>query len=186
MNPDNMDRMVQLAALTESLEQRSAQAVQQAQQASNTLQHTAQEAARTSQRITTEALEQFRRTAASAATEGLRSPLQDAEKTLKNSIARMETAAETLEERMKAQRKMFAAYAWKTFIASAGAALAVIGVAVYMYESLRSRWSVSLRPTAWARVSVSGGGVTKAPVLSSVPAVSAVRRLTISWISAAA
>jgi nitrogen fixation/metabolism regulation signal transduction histidine kinase len=145
MNPNDLDQAVRLAALTKSLEQRSAQAAAQAQQAANTLQYTAQEAAKTSQRITTEALEQFRRTAASAATEGLRYPLQDAEKTLKNSIARMETAAETLEERMKAQRKMFTAYAWKTFIASAVAALAVIGVAVYMAQRAhqditRSEW----------------------------------------------
>jgi roadblock/LC7 domain-containing protein len=132
MNPNDMDQAVRLAALNKSLQQYSAQAVQQAQQATSALQRTVQEAADSAQRITAEALEQFRRTASSAATEGLRYPLEETSKTLNNGAARIESAMASLDVHMKTQRKMFAAYAWKTFIASAAASLAVIGVAVYM------------------------------------------------------
>jgi ABC-type multidrug transport system fused ATPase/permease subunit len=133
MTPGDNDQLIlQLATLAQSLEQHGARAVQQSQQAAGALQRTAQEAAHTAQRLTAEALEQFRRTASSAATEGLRYPLEEASKTLNNGAARIESAMESLDAHMKAQRRMFAAYAWKTFIASALASLAVIGVGAYM------------------------------------------------------
>lgn len=145
MNSNDMDRVIQASKLVQLLEQRSAQAVQQSQQSAGALQRAAQEAAHVSQNITAEALEEFRRVASQAVAEGLRYPLEDAEKKLQHGVASIEAATQTLNTHMKAQRARLAAYAWKTFIASALASLTMIGVAVYMavhahQEITRSEW----------------------------------------------
>ncbi|MCL1960794.1 MAG: hypothetical protein FWG56_03210 [Desulfovibrionaceae bacterium] len=133
------------SVLMDSLEERSAEAVAQSQQAADALQRAAQDAASTAKRITAQALEEFRRAASGAVENGLRYPLEDASRKLEDGVGRIESAMQTLDAHIKVQSRMLAAYAWKTFVASALAALVMIGVAVYMglyarQEITRAEW----------------------------------------------
>jgi hypothetical protein len=123
---------LQLAAFTELLEQRGNHAVQQTQEAAQQISRTAQQAAASSERMTAGAIEQFRQAAASAASDGMRQPMEDAARTMQGSTQNILKATNELEARMRTAGRGLTATAWKAFVASAVASVAVIGVAVYM------------------------------------------------------
>ena len=146
MNQSDIERMaVELAAFAQLLEQRSEQVVQQSLQATQAMQHSAQDAASTSQRISAQAVDEFRQAIAGAIQDGMCQPLEAAKKTLHEGMFHIETASQSLDARMRAQHKVYAANAWKVFIACALASVTVIGVAVYMsvqarQEMARAEW----------------------------------------------
>jgi hypothetical protein len=123
---------LQLAALTAALEQRGDRVVQQTHEAAQRVGDVARAAAASSERITAGAIEQFRLAAAEAVGEGLRRPLEDAGRTMRSGTQTIQAATNELEARVRTLGKTLTAHAWKTFVASALASVAVIGVAVYM------------------------------------------------------
>jgi hypothetical protein len=146
-HPDDLRALaLQLAAFTGVLEQRGQQIVQQTQEAAHRLGQTAQGAAASSERLTADAVKQFRQAAAQAVSDGMRQPMEEAGQVMQDSTQRIQTATGELEARMHKLGKALSAHAWKTFVASALASLAVIGVAVYMglrthQDLVRAEWT---------------------------------------------
>jgi hypothetical protein len=133
LQPDDLRALaLQLAAFTELLEQRGNHAVQQTHEAAQHISQTAKSAATSSERITAGAIEQFRQAAAGAVSDGMRRPMEEAGRTMQNSTQNIQKATNELEVRVRAVGKALTAHAWKTFVASALASVAVIGMAVYM------------------------------------------------------
>lgn len=154
MNPDQNDLQsedlralaLQLAAFTELLEQRGNHVVEQTHEAAQHLSQTAKSAAASSERMTAGAIEQFRQAAASAVADGMRRPMEEAGRTMQNGTQNIQAATSELEVRVLAVGKALTASAWKAFVASALASVAVIGVAVYMgirthQDIARSEWT---------------------------------------------
>jgi hypothetical protein len=148
-NQAQMDELrtlaLQLAAFTGVLEQRGQQVVQEVHDAAQRLQHEAHGLAGTSGRLATGAADQIRQAAASAVTTGLHQSLEDAGRAMRDGTQQLQRALGELEERTRRLGKALSAQAWKTFVASAVASLAVIGGAVYVgvqahRESVRAEW----------------------------------------------
>lgn len=133
LQPDDLRALaLHLAAFTELLEQRGNHVVQQTLEAAQHLGQTAKHAAASSERMTAGAIEQFRQAAAGAVAEGMRRPMEEAGRTMRSGTQDIQKATSELEVRVRAVGKTLTAHAWKTFVASALASLAVVGVAVYM------------------------------------------------------
>lgn len=136
---------LQLAAFTGVLEQRGRQVVQEVHDAAQRLDHAGHGLAGTSERLATAAIEHIRHAAATAVATGLRQPLEDAGRTMQDGTQQIQRAIRELEERSRRLGKALSAHAWKTFMASAVASLAVIGVAITVgvqahRESVRAEW----------------------------------------------
>jgi hypothetical protein len=136
---------LQLAAFAGVLEQRGQQVVQEVHDAAQRLQHEAHGLAGSSERLAAGAIEQIRHAAASTVASGLHQPLEDAGRAMQDGTQQLQRAIRELEERTRRLGKALSAQAWKTFVASAAASLAVIGVAVYVglqahRESVRAEW----------------------------------------------
>ncbi|CAM5260427.1 hypothetical protein [Rhodanobacter lindaniclasticus] len=123
---------LQLAAFTAALEQRGDQVVQQTRDAARHINEMAASAVATSERLTASALDQFRQAAAAVVTDGMRHPLEDAGRTMQVGTHAIESATGELAARVRTVGKTLTTLAWKTFVASAIASLAVIGVALYL------------------------------------------------------
>lgn len=123
---------LQMAAFTQLLEQRGEQVVQQTQEAAQHLGQTAKAAAGSSERMTAAAIEQFRQAAAGAVADGMRWPMEEAGRTMQTGTQNIHAATAELEIRVRNVGKTLATSAWKTFVASAVASVAMLGVAVYM------------------------------------------------------
>lgn len=132
---------LQLAAFTAALEQRGDHVVRQTHEAAQRVSDVARTAAASSEHMTADAIEQFRLAAADAVGEGLRRPLEDAGRTMRSGTQTIQAATNELEVRVRALGKTLTAHAWKTFVASALASVAVIGVAVCM--GLRSHQEIA-------------------------------------------
>jgi len=135
---EQQDLLVKLAAVAQLINSRN-------EETASALQRAAQEAASAAPRITAQALDEFERSAAGVIADGLRHPLEDASRKLENSVGHIESAMQRLDTHLKTRHRMFAAYAWKTFIACVLASLAVVAAAVYMgvyarQEITRSEW----------------------------------------------
>ncbi len=147
LHPDDLRALaLQLAAFTDLLEQRGQHAVQQTHEAAQQISQMAKAAVASSERITASALEQFRQTAASAVADGMRRPLEDAGRTMQQGTQNIHKATSELELRIRVIGKSLTAHAWKTFVASAFASLAVMGAAVYMgmrahQDIARAEWA---------------------------------------------
>ncbi|THD10281.1 hypothetical protein [Rhodanobacter lindaniclasticus] len=136
---------LQLAAFTGVLEQRGEQVVQETHDAVQRLDRAAHGLAGTSERLAASAIEHMRQAAATAVASGLRQPLEDAGRSMQDGTQQLQRAIRELEERTRRLGKALSAHAWKTFVASAVASLAVIGVAVCVgvqahRESVRAEW----------------------------------------------
>ena len=136
---------LQLAAFTGVLEQRGQQVVQEVHDAAQRLQHEAHGLAGTSERLAAAAIEHIRQAATNAMTSGLHQPLDDAGRSMQDGTQQIRRAIHGLEERTRGLGQALSAHAWKTFVASAVASLAVIGVAVYMVVqahrvNVRAEW----------------------------------------------
>jgi len=136
---------LQLAAFTGVLEQRGQQVVQEAHDAAQRLDRAAHGVADCSERLATGVIEHVRQAAAIAVASGLRQPLEDAGRTMQDGTQRIQHAIRDLEQRTNRLGRALSAHAWKTFVASTAASLAVIGVAVYMgvqahRENVRAEW----------------------------------------------
>lgn len=123
---------LQLAAFTAALEQRGDQVVQQTRDAARHINEMAANAVATSERLTASALDQFRRATAVVVADGMRHPLEDAGRTMQVGTHAIESATHELTARVRMAGRALTVLAWKTFVASAVASLAVIGVALYM------------------------------------------------------
>lgn len=123
---------LQLAAFTAALEQRSDQVVQQTRDSARHINEMAASAAATSERLTAGALDQFRQAAAAAVADGMRQSLEDAGRTMQVGTHAIESATDELAARVRTVGKTLTVLAWKSFVASAIASLAVIGVALYL------------------------------------------------------
>jgi hypothetical protein len=136
---------VKLSVLVDSFETRGDEVVQQTLQASQAIHHSARQAAQTAQQITSRALEEFQQTASHALKGGLREPVQQADRSLQASMHKIQQATNQLEQGVRAINRMHTATAWKAFIVSSLASLAVIGVAAYVgfkahQDIARSEW----------------------------------------------
>lgn len=123
---------LQMAAFTQLLEQRGEQVVRRTQEAAQILGQTAKTAAASSERMTTAAIGQFRQAAASAVADGLRRPMEEAGRTMQSGTQNIQAATAELETRVRHVGHALTANAWKAFLASALASIAVIAVAIYM------------------------------------------------------
>lgn len=133
LQPDDIRALaLQLAAFTAALEQRGDQVVQQTRDAALHINEMAASAAATSERLTIGALDQFRQAAAAAVADGMRLPLEDAGRTMQHGTHAIESATHELAVRVRTVGRALTALAWKSFVASAMASLAVIGVALYI------------------------------------------------------
>ncbi len=133
LQPDDLRALaLQLAAFTELLEQRGDHVVQQTREAALHIIETTRNAAALSERLSTGAIEQFRQAAARAVGDGMRQPMEDAARTMQGSTQNILKATNELEARVRIAGRGLTATAWKAFVASALASVAVIGVAVYM------------------------------------------------------
>ena len=148
-NQAQMDELrtlaLQLAAFTGVLEQRGQQVVQEVHDAAQRLQHEAHGLAGTSGRLATGAIDHIRQAATSALNSGLHQSLEHAGRTMQDGTQQIQRAIGELEERSRRLGKALSAHAWKTFVASAVASLAVIGVAICVgvqahRESVRAEW----------------------------------------------
>mgnify|MGYP001050392351 FL=1 len=136
---------LQLAAFTGVLAQRGEQVVQETHDAVQRLDRAAHGLAGTSERLAASAIDHIRQAAASAVAGGLHQPLEGARYTMQDGTQQLQRALHELEERTCRLGKALSAHAWKTFVASAVASLAVIGVAIYMgvqahRENVRAEW----------------------------------------------
>lgn len=136
---------LQLAAFTATLEQRGDHVVQQTREAAQHISEVARTAAASSERMSAGAIEQFRLAAAAAVSDGMRQPMEQAGRTMQEGTQAIRTATNELETRVRTVGRALTAHAWKSFVASALASLAVIGVALYMglhthQEIARSEW----------------------------------------------
>lgn len=150
LQPDDLRALaLQMAAFTQLLEQRGQQVVQQTHEAAQLLSQTAKGAAASSERMTVAAIEQFRLAAAGAVADGMRGPMQDAGRTMQHGTQNIQTATNELEKRIRSAGKALTATAWKAFVASALASIAVIAVAAYMgvrthRDIVRAEWVGSI------------------------------------------
>lgn len=146
LQPDDLRALaLQMAAFTQLLEQRGQQVVQQTHEAARQLSQTANAAAASTERMTVAAIEQFRQAAAGAVADGMRRPMEDAGRTMQSGTQNIQAATSALENRVRTVGKALTASAWKAFVASALASVAVIAVAVYMgvrthQDMARAEW----------------------------------------------
>ncbi len=147
MEPEELEALaVKLGIVAAGLMELGDRIAGETQQASQGLRQTAEDAAAISQRLTAQALEQFRHAAATLLAEALRDPVRQADLALRGSIGRSETAAAQLETRLRTVGRLNAVNAWRSFVASAVASIAIIGVAVYAAQQahqdlIRSDWA---------------------------------------------
>lgn len=146
MDQDDIKALaVKLAAVADMLERRGDAVVRQTAQAAQAIDHSAQNAAATSEHLTARAVEEFKRAAADVITQGMRQSLEEAGRSMRASTSNILTATSELERHMQAIRKAHVANAWKTFVASAVASLAVVATALYIggrthQDMTRSEW----------------------------------------------
>lgn len=136
---------VELAAFTQVLEQRAASAGQRLDQAVGQLRDTAQDVATSSQRTADSAVAEFKRTANDVLADGMRPALEQADAALRARMQEIAGATRQLEQRVRTLNGLHTANAWRAFVASAVASLAVIAVAIYVgihahQEVQRSQW----------------------------------------------
>lgn len=132
MDPDELEALaVKLGVVAAGLMELGDRVAAETRVASHELRQAAQDAAAVSQRLTAQALEQFRHAGAELLGEALREPVRQAGLALQDSSARAEVAAAQLEARLRTAGRLNAVNAWRTFLASALASVAIIGVAVY-------------------------------------------------------
>jgi hypothetical protein len=136
---------VELAAFTQTLEQRAAAAGQRLEQASENLRCTAGDVAASAQRMTGSAVAEFKHTASDVLADGMRPALEQADAELRERLQEIAGATRQLEQRVRTLNALHTANAWKAFVASAVASLAVIVMAVYTgihahQEVQRSQW----------------------------------------------
>lgn len=129
---DIEDLAIKLAVFTRMLEQRAADVEQQVTQASEGLQNTARDVASSAQRLTGLAVGEFRRTSKQVLAAGMQPALDQATSDLRERMHEITAATRQLEHRVLALNALHTATAWKAFVASAVASLAIIGVAVFM------------------------------------------------------
>jgi hypothetical protein len=133
MDQDDLKALaIKLAALADMLERRGDAVVRQTAQAVQAIDHSAQSAAAVSERLTARAVEEFKRAVADVVAQGLHRPLEEAGHSLRTGTNHVLAAANELERQMQAIRKVHVANAWKTFVASAVASLAVAAAALYI------------------------------------------------------
>lgn len=136
---------LQLAAFTGVLEQRGQQVMQEVQDAAQRLDRTAHGVADSSERLAAGIIEHIRQAAATTVASGLRQPLEEAGRTMQDGTQRIRHAIRELEQRTNRLGRALSAHAWKTFVASAVASLAVIAVAVHVgaqahRANVRAEW----------------------------------------------
>ncbi|WP_426699845.1 hypothetical protein ACPPVV_10550 [Rhodanobacter sp. Col0626] len=167
MDQDDIKALaVKLAAFTDLLEQRGNEVVRQTGQAALAIDQSARNAAARSEQLTAQAVNEFKRAAADVVAQGLRQPLEEAGRVMQIGTHNIQSATAELEQRMAAIQKVHAANAWKTFIASAIASVAVIGAAAYIgvrthQDMTRSEWVGQIN-TAIAKgklATCAGGGL---------------------------
>ena len=95
--------------------------------------------------MTAGALARFRQAAAGAMSEGLQQSLEQVRYHMRHATQDVRGAAGELENRIRTAGRLLAAHAWKSFVASATASLAVLGVAAWVgwhthQEIVRQEW----------------------------------------------
>lgn len=158
--------VIKFAAIVESFEERGEKSVHSIVQSANSIQQISRQAAQVSEQVTSQALQQFSNAAGHVVADAIHAPIANCEKRLQSSADNLHSATAKLEKQLESLRALHVGTAWKAFIASAIASLAVMVVAGYMVltavrEVKRAEW-VSNINTAVANgklMACPGGGI---------------------------
>ena len=140
---------VQLSAVLDVLEKRIDHATRQSLESTQALDQQSRRSLETANALTREALEQFRLGAKLAVETGIRDAVDELDQTVRSNTSRIDHATAQLNQRMQQMGRFHTGHAWKTFVASALASLAVISAAVFASwhahaDIERSEWALDI------------------------------------------
>ncbi|HEX7643243.1 MAG TPA: hypothetical protein VF472_13640 [Burkholderiaceae bacterium] len=138
-----------IVLLVSAVEKRTKAADMANERAVQNISQVSKDAANSAIEITESAMDKFKSVAAGVVTDGLNEPMKDYEKSLQSRFEQLQKVVNKLEMQCAQMRSANMANAWKAFVASTVASLAIIGVAVYVsmktHEDMqRSEWIGSI------------------------------------------
>lgn len=150
MQTNDIKKMVvQLSAATNSFEARAEKSVQAVKDSADEINKIAHQAATTSEAMAQKAVDALHVEASKFTVQELNTPVEHYKQELQNSINTIHSAANRLEEQIHAAKSAHTMTAWKAFIASLIASVAVIAVAYYYTQNAakeikRNEWITSI------------------------------------------
>lgn len=137
--------VVRLSAIVDTLEKRIDGAARQSHLAAQALDLQSRKSLQTSDALVRQSLEQFHQGARQAIEEGARDAIDGLDQTLRGGAHRIDHTLSQLDQRARQMGRVNVLHAWKTFVATASASLAVAAVAIYLSvhahgEIKRAEW----------------------------------------------